>query len=241
MVRFWRSSEGVNFWGGSDHTILFGSDAGAPALRTRTNIGMGFNPNLVLCPLLQALQDIAGHISWDILHFMTLLVLARDCLIGQSVAHNVPIATGSRGRHPTHLDACRAEAKQVHFLWRGGRSCGVKGVKKEWRNSGLRKPLCTVLLCWGQFIRNLFFVTPRYWGTAVENDCVLKWCFLTPARYFYVVDHSQNSSDISNPGPDTPASRPLALSVLQRVLESQRRSVPTTWCRPCVRLVIYFS
>lgn len=89
------------------HTILLRPDWGVAALRARPDIGMGFNPHMVQCPFLQSLKHIAGSISRDVHHLMALLVLPWGRLIGQGVADNVPMATGNRRWHPTHLDAGR--------------------------------------------------------------------------------------------------------------------------------------
>lgn len=121
------------FWKGLERfrrrTILLSLDPGAAALRTWPDISMGFNPYLVQCPFLQSLKHIAGGFSRDVSHLMALLFFSWRCLVGQRVAHNVPMATGSRRCKPTHLDAGRREAEQVHILRRGGWGCGCGGQK----------------------------------------------------------------------------------------------------------------
>ena len=104
-------------------TILFGFDPYWGALGPRAHVCVGPHPHLILCPLLQALQHVAGGFCADARHLVALGVLAVRGLVADSVAHDGAVATGRGRGHPTHLEAGGAETEQLHLLRGGGGRC----------------------------------------------------------------------------------------------------------------------
>lgn len=140
-------------------TVLIGTYTHSCALWAGAHIGVRSHPHLILRPLLQPIQHIAGSIRSDVLHLVALRVFIIHRLVADCVAHDSAVATSGRRRHPTHLDAGGAQAEQVHVL-RGGRGgCGRgqgngEGIKQKLNNS---KQACFWTERLGQELRTSLF------------------------------------------------------------------------------------
>lgn len=120
-------------------TVLVGTDTHSCALRAGAHIGVRSHPHLILRPLLQALQHIAGGIRSNVRYLMALSVFSVHCLVADCVSHNSAVATSGGRCHPTHLDAGGAQTEQVHLL-RGGRG-GCRWGQGKGRASSKMKQL----------------------------------------------------------------------------------------------------
>lgn len=110
-------------------TILFSSHLHRRTLRARAHVSVCSHPHLILCPLLQALQHIAGGVRPDAGHLVPLRVLSSQGLVADCVAHNGAMAASSRRCHPTHLEAGGAQADQMYLLRGCRRGCRGRGAK----------------------------------------------------------------------------------------------------------------
>lgn len=125
----WEESERTLLQGRWQPTILFGSHLHWGTLRAWAHVSVCPHPHLILSPLLQALQHIAGGICPDAHHLVPLCVLSSQGLVADCVAHNGAMAASSGRCHPTHLEAGGAQADQVYLL-RGCRwGCKGRGAK----------------------------------------------------------------------------------------------------------------
>jgi len=126
--------------GRSQPTIFFGPHPHRGTLRARAHIGVCPHPHLILSPLLQAFQQIAGDVDTDAHHLMALRVLPSQGLVADCVAHDGAVAaSGGRG-HPTHLEAGGAQADQMYILRGGGWGCRGRGAQLHGRGHGSSKP-----------------------------------------------------------------------------------------------------
>lgn len=121
----WEESERTLLQGRWQPTILSGSHLHGGTLRAWAHVSVCPHPHLILSPLLQALQHIAGGICPDAHHLVPLRVLSGQGLVADCVAHNGAVAASSGRGHPTHLEAGGAQADQMYLL----RGCrwGCKG------------------------------------------------------------------------------------------------------------------
>lgn len=110
-------------------TILFGSHPHWGTLRTWAHISVCPHPHLILSPLLQALQHMAGSVCTDPSDLVLVRVLSSQGLVADCVTHYGTMAASGRWCHPTHLEAGGAQADQLYVLRRGGRGCRGRGAK----------------------------------------------------------------------------------------------------------------
>lgn len=107
------------FRGGVKPTILLGSHPHRGALGARAHVSVRPHPHLILSPLLQTLQHVAGGVGAHARHLVPLRVLSGQGLVADRVAHDSAVAASGGRSHPTHLEAGGAQANQVDLLGGG--------------------------------------------------------------------------------------------------------------------------